>query len=727
MLFHEHRYPRTIRAGFSEFPPYFSLRSNGSPAGFAIDAFEEAARRRGITVEWVEMVATPELALLEHQIDVYPLMVRTPERLKNFGLSEAWWENMMVMVSRADHPVKTVKDLRGQTISSMGGSFDASLLRRAFPVVNVLSMELADQVLSPVCDGRAVAAVLEARAMDRWMLDSKRLCPSASLYAQSFNELSIRYGIGALKENAWLADELHSTLLDLTMDGTMYQLGARWNVFTTNQIGMFQDLVRVKDQRLWLALLVLSLIAGMLAFARLYFRSREARRLAEAASASQSQFLANVSHEIRTPLNGILGMVDLLRSTSLQPAQRDFTDAISSSGQVLLALINDFLDLAKIEAGKLDLESIRFSPMKLTEQVVQNLYPRAQDAGISIGAYVDPAISETVKGDPTRIQQVLFNLVGNAVKFTAEGEVWIEVERVGEGALRFAVFDTGAGVPEESRERLFQRFTQADASTTRKHGGTGLGLAICRELVRLMGGELGYQPRPGGGSQFWFTVMVEGMQKTVEISPLERRVAVAADAHPDVSGLRVLDRVLKSFDCEKVSPDTNPDLLLSPGVLMPPVRQSQLLDVLGGRGPLTKANASKSLAPLNLRILVVEDNAVNQRVVMHYLNKLGCEAKLVENGQLAVEAALGGDYDVILMDYQMPVMDGLTAARNIRAGTGKRSEVPILAITAGVLAIDRERIRMAGMDDLLPKPYSLDALRTALETASRSKRGTFQK
>ncbi len=381
---------------------------------------------------------------------------------------------------------------------------------------------------------------------------------------------------------------------------------------------------------------------------------RQANAELEKASRAKSEFLATMSHEIRTPLNGVIGLTSLLQSTALSPRQREYVGGIQASGEALLGLINDILDFSKIEAGQLTLELRSLDLRQLVGEVVGLFAAPAEVKGVQLGAQVDPAVPLGLVGDPMRLRQVLTNLVGNALKFTAQGAVEVRValaEESADGALlRIAVRDTGIGIAPEAQARLFEPFTQADASTTRRYGGTGLGLAIVKRLVEAMGGQIGVESTPGQGSTFWLTLRLA-----------RDRVAQPAVAPP-----------------------------VSPGPAGPQ----------GRRG----------------RILVAEDNAINRLVVVGLLQSLGYTVAAVEDGRQAVEAVGREAYDLVLMDLHMPELDGFAATVAIRereGATGRR--VPIVALTADALAGDAEKSLAAGMDDHLSKPITRERLAVVVE------------
>jgi signal transduction histidine kinase/FixJ family two-component response regulator len=426
------------------------------------------------------------------------------------------------------------------------------------------------------------------------------------------------------------------------------------------------------------------LAAGLLVAIAALGATRRAREAAEASSRAKSEFLANMSHEIRTPMNGVLGMSELLLDTPLTETQRRFVSNIHGCGQSLLAVINDILDFSKIEAGKLALEPIDFDLREVVQQVAELLATRVRADAVEVLCEVGPTVARTVTGDPGRLRQILTNLVGNAVKFTERGRITITVEAAGApDGLRFAVNDTGVGIAPEVRSRLFRAFEQADNSTTRRYGGTGLGLAISRELVTLMGGEIGVQSTEGVGSTFWFTIRLPAVTDAGVAAPSAAEVGAARAASARGSA--------GAFDDPR----------------------AQAL-ALGGSRPVASAH-----------VLLVEDNLVNAEIGLAMLRSLGYQVQLARDGAEAVRRATEDRPALILMDCQLPVMDGFEAVRAIRAreatasgvsiaGEKHADRLPIIALTANAMEGDRERCLAAGMDDYLCKPFGREELRDAL-------------
>ncbi|WP_234828142.1 hybrid sensor histidine kinase/response regulator [Sinorhizobium fredii] len=514
-------------------------------------------------------------------------------------------------------------------------------------------------------------------------------------------------------------------------------------------------------------------------------KSREelerARDAAEQASIAKSEFLANMSHEIRTPMNGVI-VAELLEGTELSEQQRRYVSIILHSADTLMDLINDILDFSKIEAGRLELEAIPFVLRDTLGDTLQTLAKRAADKGLELACHIPPEVPDHLVGDPTRLRQIIVNLVGNAIKFTENGEVVVDVTLEGQKddgtRLQFQVRDTGIGIPEPQQERIFEAFAQADTSTTRQYGGTGLGLAIAAQLAEKMGGRMQLESTPGAGSVFTFAAdfgLAPEEKKARPLREAELRGRQALVVDDNATNRQILEEIVVNWGMIPiVAPDgvaalnalerasgAPPDLalldLMMPGMsgfelaacmrlrpglkemrivmmssagrpsdeallrrldvsrlLVKPVKQSDLLnaitDALGvsmredeGEGHASAAHLRTSPG---LTVLLAEDGAVNRQVAVDLLTKRGHRVVAVGNGQEAIEAVERGNYDLVLMDVHMPVMDGLAATAAIRAlAQSGKARVPIVALTASATAADRERCLAAGMDGYVTKPF----------------------
>jgi len=789
---------RTYRVGFQHSPPRQFVAVDGTPYGPNIDILREAAARAHVRLQWVPVPEGPDHALTTGTIDLWPIVASLPERERAFFITEPFTQVTYWLVANRASGITTYHAISGKKVGYTAG-LTGRIAAKSFPGSVLIQQPSRAHMVEAVCTRELDAMLLPDSAADASLILGQPDCKERFRFV-AVPDSRMWFGVGATRKNRGAmaaARAIRVAIGQMEHDGAFSSIHFRWYRDSMNESLLLEYLSEARRRNLLLicCLGIVGVVCG--ALVSVSIRLRAAKLVAERATALRSQFVANMSHELRTPMNGVIGMTGLLLETGLSGEQRQFAEIARSSGESLLALINDILDFSKIEAGKMELEMENFDLRAVVEDAAELLAVKAQEKGLELLCIVSPGLPTHLRGDSGRLRQVLLNLAGNAVKFTEHGTVTIRASLDNEDAssavIRLSVEDTGIGIPLDRQQSIFSPFTQVDGSTSRKYGGTGLGLSISRQLVGLLGGEIGVKSEPGIGSAFWFTasfgkqpgefeheypaelrdlrvlIMEDRAASRLHLSALVREAgcrvgeAVSAESAAALTAAAIQegdpyrvalvaiemcganrDGLLDRIRSRSQTPPL-PIVLVKPigswrqgtwcnepeiaGCITRPARQSQLYECLAFAARNAKGCGLCRQHTLQVpgrgnsgRILVAEDNVSNQQVAVGILGMLGYRADVVANGKEVLESLRNVPYDLVLMDCQMPEMNGYEATACIREAQSRaiNPQIPIIALTANAMKAEREKCFAVGMNDYVAKPIAPKSLRQFSKSGCRA-------
>lgn len=795
------RASQPFRIAYHSLPPQQGVGSD--LVGSANEIFQEACRRRHVPVKMVDIYEEPSAALRDGQIDLVPVVFDTPEDRKIFYISDPWIMDSGWMVSLESSGISNPEHLAGKRVWYQDNIRHSFLAHENFPGAHLEAQASFTGAVEGVCGGKADAALISpVQAGTNTFFEDLPACRGQKLRFSPLPHGRIWFGVGALRSNAAAsraADAIRNEIGRMAEDGSLGRIYLKRGLDPNNSATVIQFLTVLQERGFYLTIVIFVLVAVLALLSWQGWRLRKARLLADMANAAKTEFLANMSHEVRTPLNGVIGMTRLALDSPMSAEQRELLGIAAASADALLSVVDEILDFSKLEAGKLRIEDLEIDLYHLVESSTKAFALPAHEKGLELICDITPDCPAFVFGDPARLRQVLFNLLNNAIKFTAAGEITLRVEvNASESGpvLHFSVRDTGIGISPQKHVHIFEPFSQADSSTTRKFGGTGLGLSISRQLVGLMGGKIWLESEESCGACFHFTMPLRASGRRSDVASRMirdewkgKRVLLVDD---NAAARAVLDRVLRVHGLEVTWASDGQSALAElsrqrDGVnqgysviivdsemphmdgfqfasqahdrfglgsaivmmltsdkcgftagrcrelgvvvhLLKPVGQMELLSavtqVMRGQAPELAAKVPSSASNVvhqgkaspGWQVLLAEDNLVNRKVALAMLQRAGHTVKIAENGREAVELSREKNFDVILMDIQMPEMDGLEATRIIRNDelqTGAR--VRIIAMTAHAIKGDSERFVAAGMDGYIAKPFQQRELFKVIE------------